>query len=122
MDGIVIVLIGAGVAIVGAIVGGGNGASTGFHVGYLLASFFYAPIMLCGWDGQTLGKRFADVRVIRMDHTPVGFWRAILRETVVKFLQGATSIGFILGALWPLWNRLHRAWWDYASGTRVIEV
>jgi hypothetical protein len=55
VDGIVIELIGGGVAVVGAIVAGGDGASIGLGIVYLLATFLYAPIMRCVWEGQTLG-------------------------------------------------------------------
>ena len=64
--------------------------------------------------------RIEDCRVVKLDEGSIGFWRAVLREIVVKGLLGFTALLYWLAALWPLWNGLHRAWWDYASGTRVV--
>jgi uncharacterized RDD family membrane protein YckC len=120
LDGIAVLLLSGMFALLGLIVRGESGASTAFVIAYFALLVLYAPIMLFVWDGQTLGKRAVGIRVIRLDQSSIGFWRAALREFVVKWLLSFTIILYWLAALWPLWNDLHRAWWDYAAGTRVV--
>ena len=121
LDGVAILVLSLAFAFLGVIAGGAEGAAMAFIVAYFCLIVLYAPVMLVAWDGQTLGKRAVDIRVVKLDEGSIGFWRAVLREIVVKGLLAFTALLYWLAALWPLWNGLHRAWWDYASGTRVVQ-
>lgn len=70
------------------------------------------------WNGQTPGKRFVKIRVLRMDGNPVGFVEVLLRNLVrpVDFLPG----GYGLGLLVMLLNDKSRRLGDFAAGTLVI--
>ena len=70
------------------------------------------------WNGQTPGKRFVKIRVLRMDGNPAGFTEVLLRNLVrpVDFLPG----GYGLGLLVMLLNEKSRRLGDFAAGTLVI--
>ncbi|MBI3959930.1 MAG: RDD family protein [Chloroflexi bacterium] len=70
------------------------------------------------WNGQTPGKRFVKIRVLRMDGNPAGFVEVLLRNLVrpVDFLPG----GYGLGLLVMLLNEKSRRLGDFAAGTLVI--
>jgi uncharacterized RDD family membrane protein YckC len=88
---------------------------------YLLAVFFYAPVMLTAHEGRTWGKQAAGIRVVRMDGSEVGFGQAVGREWL-KLLFGITGILWIIDVLWPVQQPENRAWHDLITGTRVITV
>lgn len=70
------------------------------------------------WNGQTPGKRFVKIRVLRLDGNPAGFVEVLLRNLVrpVDFLPG----GYGLGLLVMLLNEKGRRLGDFAAGTLVI--
>jgi len=70
------------------------------------------------WNGQTPGKRFVKIRVLRLDGNPVGFTEVLLRNLVrpVDFMPG----GYGLGLLVMLLNDKSRRLGDFAAGTLVI--
>lgn len=128
---VVIVLIAPGTALV--IVNNGGalgilliilGVLASFVAGLLYASFF----MQRDGDrnGQTLGKQWVSIRVIRVDGQPYNWGAALLREVVIKqllfgFVGGFfLSIPTILDYLWPLWDDENRALHDMIAASRVI--
>lgn len=71
-------------------------------------------------SGQTLGKKLAHIKVVRTDgEAPVGYGKAILRETLGKLIS-AIPLG--LGFLWFLWDKKNQAWHDKIAGTVVVKV
>ena len=70
------------------------------------------------WTGQTPGKRWTKLRVLRLDGNPAGFVEVLLRNLVrpVDFLPG----GYGLGLLVMLLNDKSRRLGDFAAGTLVI--
>lgn len=70
------------------------------------------------WNGQTPGKRWTKLRVLRLDGNPAGFVEVLLRNLVrpVDFLPG----GYGLGLLVMLLNDKSRRLGDLAAGTLVI--
>ena len=66
--------------------------------------------------GQTAGKRIMKIRVVDESGKAPGFGRALLRETVGKFVSGLV---FGLGYLWALGSQ-GRCWHDTIAGTRVL--
>jgi uncharacterized RDD family membrane protein YckC len=86
---------------------------------YIVAFFFYAPVLLTVHEGQTWGKQANGIRVVQADRSPVGFGRAFARE-LLKILFAITVVLWFASVLWPLWEPENRALHDLATGTRVI--
>jgi uncharacterized RDD family membrane protein YckC len=79
-------------------------------------------------NGQTLGRKATDIRVIRTDGRPITFGFAMLREVVVKTLLfgvvGGMTVGIaqLVDVLWPLWDEENRALHDFIVNTRTVRV
>lgn len=69
------------------------------------------------WQGQTPGKRFAKIRVVRDDGRPVGLQQTTLRALLRPF----DEISFI-GALLIIFNRKEKRLGDFVAGTIVIQT
>jgi uncharacterized RDD family membrane protein YckC len=86
----------------------------------LLVSFaIYTGYFVCFevlWQGQTLGKRFAKIRVIRDDGKPVGLSQAALRS----LLRPIDDI-FFIGAFFIFFGRREKRLGDWVAGTLVIQ-
>ena len=68
------------------------------------------------WQGQTPGKRYAKIRVIRDDGQPVGVSQALLRSLLRPF-----DDSFFLGALMIILSKREKRLGDWAAGTLVIQ-
>ncbi|WNZ44305.1 RDD family protein [Leptolyngbya boryana CZ1] len=68
------------------------------------------------WQGQTLGKRYTKIRVIRDDGQPVGATQAILRA-LVRPIDDIAFIGMLLIILTKREKRLG----DWIAGTLVVQ-
>ncbi len=87
------------------------------HVADLLSfAFVVGYVVLLTATGGTPGKRVLGMRVVRMDGTPAGVWKALGRE----LLKPITAIPLGLGWLWMLDEPDARTWHDLAAGTVVI--
>ncbi len=69
------------------------------------------------WQGETPGKRFAKIRVVRDDGRPIGLKQATLRA----LLRPLDEILFI-GALLIIFSRWEKRLGDLAAGTIVIQT
>jgi len=69
------------------------------------------------WQGQTPGKRFAKIRVIRDDGRPIGLQQATLRA-----LLRAVDDTLFLGALLIMFTRREKRLGDWAAGTLVVQA
>jgi uncharacterized RDD family membrane protein YckC len=133
-----ILLIPAGILVALAVGGLDGDSSWGAIVGASLLSLLiwsvilllYAPLLMIRQgerNGQTLGKQFLGIRVVRDTGEPFSFWPAVLREVVVKnILVSAVSIfipvlPWLLDNLWPLWDGENRAIHDMIVSTHVIK-
>lgn len=67
------------------------------------------------WQGQTPGKRYAKIRVIRDDGQPVGLSQALLRSLLRPF----DDISFI-GMLFIIFGKREKRLGDLAAGTLVV--
>jgi uncharacterized RDD family membrane protein YckC len=67
------------------------------------------------WQGQTPGKRYAKIRVIRDDGQPVGVSQALLRSLLRPF-DDVSFIGMVMIILGKREKRLG----DWAAGTLVV--
>jgi uncharacterized RDD family membrane protein YckC len=92
------------------------------------AAILYAPLMLARkgeGNGQTVGKRAVNLRVVRADGRPVTFWLGMLREFVVKQLIGIALTGglfWLVDSLWPLFDDQDHAIHDIVAETDVIKL
>jgi uncharacterized RDD family membrane protein YckC len=113
-----------------AIAAGGWGIALGvlLILGGIAAATLYAPLMLArkgSANGRTVGKRAANLRVVRDDGQPVTFWLGILRELVVKQFFGIIVTGglfWLVDALWPLFDDRDRAVHDMIAETHVVKL
>ncbi|MGQ0562994.1 MAG: RDD family protein [Gemmatimonadota bacterium] len=78
------------------------------------AVFFTAFLAL--WRGQTPGKRFAGVRVLRLDGKPMGWWISFER---FGGYAASFSVG-LLGFFQILWDRNRQGLHDKACETVVV--
>jgi uncharacterized RDD family membrane protein YckC len=84
---------------------------------FLLNSGYFALFEIF-WNGQTPGKRFAQVRVIKEDGRPIGAYEAIVRNAVrvVDMLPAMYGIGLVSVFL----NRQSKRLGDFVAGTVVV--
>lgn len=78
-----------------------------------VAVYFLA---LHGWQGQTLGKMFMGLRVVRADGEEVPPSLAFLR--FVGYALSLLPLG--LGFFWTIIDREKCAWHDHLAATRVV--
>jgi hypothetical protein len=81
-----------------------------------LALYFTACLALM--KGQTPGKRFMGIRVVRLDGKPIGWWSAFERFGGYS----ASVITGLLGFAQLLWDRNRQALHDKISETVVIRT
>jgi uncharacterized RDD family membrane protein YckC len=86
----------------------------------ILIAWSYYILLEWLWQGQTVGKRFSGLRVIREDGAPAGFVAILIRNLVrlVDFLPGFYGLGLMVIILSPRSQRLG----DIAAGTYVVRA
>ncbi len=87
-----------------------------FLIGFAIYTGYFVFFEALG-QGQTPGKRFVKIRVIRDDGRPIGLSQATLRA-LLRTVDDIFFIGAFLIALSPLEKRLG----DWAAGTIVIQA
>jgi uncharacterized RDD family membrane protein YckC len=97
----------------------------------IVAGLTYYPLLLSREgerNGQTLGKQWVGIRVLREEGIPFTYGPAVLRELVIKNLLFGSLGGFLFGIptllnyLWPLWDDQNRALHDMLAKTRVVQA
>lgn len=73
-------------------------------------------LVLHGWQGQTPGKMFMGLKVVRVDGGEVSFGLAFLR--LIGYGLSLLPLG--LGFFWTIIDREKCAWHDHVAATRVI--
>jgi len=92
-------------------------AMMAWSVGPILGVAYYVGFI--GYCGQTPGKMAIRVKVVRSDGEPVGYGRALLRETLGKFLSGLIlGIGYLMIAFDEQKQGLH----DKIADTYVVKL
>jgi uncharacterized RDD family membrane protein YckC len=90
---------------------------------YTLLNFIliwgYYVLFELTWNGQTPGKRWASIRVVRVNGNPVGFLDVVIRNLVriVDFLPVVYGLGLTV----MFFNQQARRLGDYAAGTIVVK-
>ena len=92
-------------------------ASTVLAVTLVFLEFLYFGF-LWGTYGKTIGMSIFDIKVVRTDGEPVGFFRAGLRGTVGYWISGLI---FGLGFIWALFDFSRQAWHDKLFDTLVVK-
>ena len=104
-------------AVIGAEIG--DDALRGLNLWLACAVGIAYPVFFIGYCGQTPGKMALRVKVVRNDGEGIGFFRALLRETVGKFLSAALlGVGFLMVGF----TRQKRGLHDLVAGSRVIKL
>lgn len=88
----------------------------GILINFVLYSgyFVFFEVM---WQGQSPGKRFAKIRVVRDDGRPVGLPQAVLRS-----LLRAIDDFLFIGMLFIVFSKREKRIGDWVAGTIVIQV
>lgn len=89
-------------------------------VGYVLTLglVVFNWVYLSERDGQSFGKRFIGIRIVREDGARISYRTAILRHLVGYPLS---IFPFALGICWALLGRKQQAWHDKLAGTLVVK-
>jgi uncharacterized RDD family membrane protein YckC len=88
--------------------------------GYLATAvvFFFNYIYFYMRRGQSFGKRFIGIRVVRTDGRPIDYQTALLRHVVGYPLS---ILLFGLGVVWMLWDGRRQGWHDKLAKTVVLK-
>lgn len=85
----------------------------------LLGLLFIVYSTLFVWrSGATVGKRLLKLKVVDMEYKPVGFWRALLRESIGKIISSVFNLGY----LWVIIDKRKQAWHDKLTRTLVVKL
>ena len=133
-----IALIAAVMAIANEIAYGNYGYGFGYGYGYgynsgpsagvitaliisMLLSIVYLVIQLIFFNkSKTMGKAALGLQVVSSkDGEPIGFWKMLFREWIVK---GASGSVFLLGFIWILIDDRNRGWHDKILDTYVVDL
>lgn len=109
----------AGLAFFAAAVGS-ESAFVGFAILWFVAMFVYDPICHAV-SGQTLGKRWMGIAVVRSSGERVGFGRALWRHAA-KFALGIVPILGLLDHLNPLTSKRNQTVHDRLASTVVVRT
>lgn len=85
-----------------------------------LISFGYFIVLETVWSGQTLGKRWLRLRVMRQDGRPIGFYEAMIRN-VVRLVDLMPIPSYFVGIISIFLSPEYRRLGDYAAGTVVVK-
>ena len=95
---------------------------------YLIAPL-YAPLAMSRWEGQTVGHKAVNTRIVTRGGAPVRGGKAFTREFLVKNvliegLGGLITLGILtlVNYLWPLWDDRNEALHDKMCDTRVVKA
>ena len=115
--------------VVGVAASDADAGGTGFVLALWLVTPFYAPILMTRWEGQTIGHRATNTRIVSKNGAPVTGGKAFTREVLAKTLLieviGAfVTVGILalVNYLWPLWDDKNEALHDKMCDTRVVKA
>lgn len=117
-----LVAVVAGVAVFGlvSVLADGDAAFAAGYVAFLLVTLLYPPGMLALNGGMTLGKQVMGIRVRNHGGAPIGFGRALVRESVVKLAFGIVGFIYIVDGIVALANDQRRSLHDMMCSTEVV--
>jgi uncharacterized RDD family membrane protein YckC len=126
IDGALVCMVSVAVSLPGVVLG--NEGLTGGLVSIGMMVLTVYQWFLLSTTGQSLGKKWMKVRVVKLDGSPVDFVSAVLLRSWAMF--GLTFVGtmFVIGGALPLIDVLlifgdeRRCLHDHLAGTRVIRA
>ncbi len=124
IDNLVLILpIGIGAALAFAVTDSGESVGPWMLAGLVLGFGLYALLQLTQLrsTGQTLGKRVAGTRVLAVDGSPVGPWRACFFRDGLLLVANATRILGLINAV-TVFQASRRCIHDHILGTVVVDV
>jgi uncharacterized RDD family membrane protein YckC len=84
---------------------------------YVMAYYILVPYF---WNGYTVGKRVAGVRIVRVDGGKLGFKNTILRMPVTQILYTISFLSlYIITVFMIIFRKDKRAIHDFVAGTYV---
>lgn len=97
-----------------------EGANVVLLIGYLCtaAVLFLNLIYFAERTGQSFGKRFIGIRIVRADGRRPDFRDLALRHCI-GYPLAILCVG--IGILWMIWDRKQQGWHDKLSGTLVVK-
>lgn len=103
---------------------GYNGPSAGVLTALIISILLgiaYIVIQLIFFNkSKTMGKAALGLQVVSSaDGEPIGFWKMLFREWLVK---GASGSVFLLGFIWILIDDKNRGWHDKILDTYVVDL
>lgn len=87
---------------------------------WFLSGLAYQWYFLTQQNGQTLGKKFMNIRVVKIDGTPLMTADVIVR-CVGYFINGIIP-PLPLGFLWAFWDKDRQGWHDKLARTIVVRA
>ena len=127
LDSIAISIVGWGLAWLMSLLTGSEGGLLGMMAGALgifvsfilvFLNFFYFSF-LWSRNGQSLGMRLLNIKVLKRDGALMGFWSAGFRSTIGYWISGLV---FGLGFLWAAFHGNKETWHDKIFGTGVFKA
>jgi uncharacterized RDD family membrane protein YckC len=91
-------------------------AKTGVPIGMFVVFFGYHLFQEWLWNGKTVGKAVFNIRVVRNNGQPIGFWESMGRN-LLRVLDVYVSG---IGLLCMMFNRSEKRFGDYIAGTIVV--
>ena len=86
----------------------------------VIAYFIVLPIF---WNGQTLGKRFFKIRIIKNDGSDIDFKTIFLREMIRVLLFILTfGVSAFADTMVLLFSKQRIGFYDYVAATQVIDI
>lgn len=104
-------------AAIGGIIGGNDQWFLGSVIGFLVG-FGYQWLFLTRNNGQTPGKMFMGIKVIKVDGTPISDFDVLMRY--LGYFIDSFVLG--LGWLWAAFDPERQAWHDKLARTYVVSV
>jgi uncharacterized RDD family membrane protein YckC len=86
---------------------------------FILAEIAYFVYFWSRPDGQTLGMKVFNLRVVKTDGSPLTVGGAIVRY--VGYIVDSIIFGLPIGYLWAAFDKDKQAWHDKMAGTYVIK-
>jgi uncharacterized RDD family membrane protein YckC len=121
LDGLAMAVVPAIAVLVDASDNAPSGAGVGLAVLWVVAVSLYQMIRLVR-TGQTLGKMWMGIKIVKLDDGPVTFGSAVLLRGVVgQGLLGIIPFYGLLDALF-IFRGDRRCLHDLVAGTKVVQV
>lgn len=88
----------------------------------LISAFFgalvYFSVFLWKWEGQTPGKRLMNIRVVKLNGTPLTFWNSLERASGYT----ASAAILLVGFMQYFWEKNRQTTHDKISSTIVVDT